>query len=374
MNCPVSSVRPPANLLIAHNLWVGLAIVFLCTFATPFPQHAATLQDGTDSKEGLCGFPDPILSRICEIVGRRFDSPPGSYVSIGGDYYLVPVTAAATILQGLYVANLSTGQFNQFGGYGFPEIIGVDSEAEGSLWISAVQRGMFHGLGSETERLLERRYNPITKTPYLLPHITRVQSFLSEEMAEFCSSPVNQRAHPCTDVGIMYPSEDEIKSKNTPWAIGRGQMQRIIVAHQKALAAHKSGHFQGKLPFQILEEAGIWRLIDIQPKGMPLSRYVQVLNDYAFFAYQYGEGRNHLAIELLNRLLMLNPQRTVTYLNLAEALEHLAKFGASEYADIPLDKKTIEQARTTAMKYREKYLSLSSQNRKPANLEIDPKK
>jgi hypothetical protein len=46
---------------------------------------------------------------------------------------------------------------------------------------------------------------------------------------------------------------------------------------------------------------------------------------------------------------------------MAEALEYLAKFGATEYATIPLDETTIAELRARAATYRDKYRSMRGQ-------------
>jgi tetratricopeptide (TPR) repeat protein len=144
----------------------------------------------------------------------------------------------------------------------------------------------------------------------------------------------------------------------------RSQSERILAAHKEALRVYKIKRFEGKNPFQFLEEGGIWRILDAKPMTMSMGEYVNVLNDYAYLAYQYGEGRTDLAIEILDKVIKLSPRRAPAYLNMAEALEYLAKFGATEYATIPLDDTTITALRARAATYRDKHRSIRGQPRK----------
>jgi len=105
--------------------------------------------------------------------------------------------------------------------------------------------------------------------------------------------------------------------------------------------------------FGLLEEAGIQWIWDAKPTHMTMNQYIQILNDYAFWAYQYGEGRNELSIEILYKVIQLSPDRAAAYLNMADALEYSTK-----YASTPLDGKSIDILKKSAEVYREKYNSM----------------
>lgn len=184
---------------------------------------------------------------------------------------------------------------------------------------------------------------------------------LVEEMQSFCSQPENSQASDCNGLGetirLNQEEIERIRNKSSPVDV-----RRILAAHKDALRVHKSEKFESSNPYTLLEEAGIWHIIDMKPPTMSIDQYVNVLNDYAFLAYQYGGGRNDLAIEILDKVIKLSPLRAPAYLNMAEALEHLAEYGAPQYATVPLDGVTIDALRAAATIYRGKHLTLSNKN------------
>ena len=319
-----------------------------------------------------CGSADARLDKLCQFVNEKFEGPQDSYVYLGGEFYIVSVSNTGRVARGIYVANVKSGQLNLFGGYGSPEIANVVRQENESLWIGVKQSSMSRGQFWETESLLERRLNPITKTPFLIRHIVRGVTGLSEEMQSFCSQPRNIRSAECSGLGeTVYLNQvdiDHLRGKSG--SVDRITTQRIFAAHQEALRVHKRNKFEGKNPFRFLEDAGVWRILDVKPETMSTSQYVQVLNDYAFFAYQYGEGRNDLAVEILDKVIKLSPGRAAAYLNMAEALEHLVKFGATEYSTMPLDEETINALRASAAMYRDKYRGMVGQPRKDSAIGV----
>ena len=328
--------------------------------------HATAAVGDQGTMDDACASPDTRLSKLCRAVDEKFKSPQDSYVHLGGDFFIVFVSNTGRVAQGIYVANVKTGQLNLFGGYGSPELGSVEGGKSGSIWIEVKQGSMSHGQSWETWSLLERRLNPVTKTPYLVRHVTRAKADLSEEMQSFCSRPGNDRSSKCSGLGeTVYLNQEEIEHlKNGTVSTDRRQSERILAAHKEALRVYKNKIYEGKNPYQFLEDANVWLVLDTKPKTMSIGEYVNVLNDYAFLAYQYGEGRTDLAIEILDKVIRLSPGRTPAYLNMAEALEYLAKFGTTEYATIPLDDTTIAEVRTRAATYRDKYRSMRGQPRK----------
>lgn len=105
-------------------------------------------------------------------------------------------------------------------------------------------------------------------------------------------------------------------------------------AHTHALEEFRNGDPEGAVElFKKVDEAmscvpiGEWYELfpdrnallesDISPYMEP-GEYITILNDYGFFLEQSGE--NEKAVEVLENVLLLDPERMVTFLNLADAL------------------------------------------------------
>jgi len=293
------------------------------------------------------------LRSLCQVTTAQFDSPSGEYVHLGGDVYVVIVSGLAHVVNGIYVANIESKRVNQFAGYAESELIGVTKGTDGSVWIRVRRSDMTHSKTYEGETLLERRVNPITRVPFLIGHSIWAEQG-DEDVESFCSKSKNRKKTEGVGLGkTVYLSEKNIERLQLKSvSMDRGQVKRILDAYKKALRIDKNMKFEA---YALLEKAGIQRILDVKPANMTIGQYVNILNDYAFWAYQYGEGRNDLAIEILYKVIRLSPDRAAAYLNMADALENLASFGATEYASTPLDDKSIDILKKSAEIYRGKY-------------------
>lgn len=92
--------------------------------------------------------------------------------------------------------------------------------------------------------------------------------------------------------------------------------KKLLKAQQKALNEYTLKG-ENSRNFKILEDAGIQNYIYVQPMGMSLKTYAGLLNDYAFFL---GEFDYEKSIEILNRVIQIDPNRGVAYLNRVEIL------------------------------------------------------
>lgn len=155
------------------------------------------------------------------------------------------------------------------------------------------------------------------------------------------------------------------------WAVNVHQLEQ---AHVKALEQY-SQDFNATQAFITLQLAGIKEVYDKQPKGMSKGKYVQLLNDFAYWRYKstelkkqtrivrggfgVGNGTSYIGDEsiapyddiknatmrlnrlceakrLLQRVIHLDPDRAVAYLNLGdvywEDARLTSKFGYQEAA------------------------------------------
>ena len=92
--------------------------------------------------------------------------------------------------------------------------------------------------------------------------------------------------------------------------------KKLLKAQEKALNEYTLKG-ENSRNFKILEDAGIQNYIYVQPMGMSLKTYAGLLNDYAFYLGPYVYEKS---IEILNRVIQIDPTRGVAYLNRAEIL------------------------------------------------------
>ena len=334
---------------IGRKSWMLLLVTFLV-----MARVNADVGDMNTMKYA-CESSAPNLKKLCQIVSSHFKVPQDSYVHLGKEFYLVSAPNTGRVAQGIYAVNTNTDQIVMFGGYGLPEFGGIIRQSSGNVLIAQSQMSMAHGHYWEAEAVLQVRTNPISKTPYVISQQVSVLIDASDELSSYCRNQ-NHKQHPdCTEQNI-WGKLHKTRSNDI-------SSRKVLKAHVDALAAFKHKRIGSKQPFKILEDAGVRAIVDKKPKDMTLHQYVNVLNDYAFFAYEYGEGRNEFAIEILDKVIMLSPDRIPAYLNMSQALEHLAKFGASEYTSMPLGHEDIVNSKRSAELYLEIYKSMKSKRK-----------
>ncbi len=94
-------------------------------------------------------------------------------------------------------------------------------------------------------------------------------------------------------------------------------------AHKAALAEYRKSK-QAYLAVKPLEVAGVREILDRKPPGLQVDDYVRILNDYAFLVGPHGHF--DVALDILDRVIGLAPERTVAYLNRAEVLLGILRF------------------------------------------------
>lgn len=105
---------------------------------------------------------------------------------------------------------------------------------------------------------------------------------------------------------------------------GLPSAEELLKAHQQALRAYSNSsrgndYGRSKKVLAHLEAAGVRRIIDTAPQGMNLRQHAHILNDYAFIKLNEGIDAKD-AIQLLRRVILIDPSRAVAYLNLADGL------------------------------------------------------
>ena len=94
----------------------------------------------------------------------------------------------------------------------------------------------------------------------------------------------------------------------------QGRLTEKEKAHQKALQIYNQTK-DYKQALKILKKAGIDKIVNKSPEDASLSKsaYATILNDYAYFLYldkKLGDAQL-----ILNRVIQIDPNRTVAYLN-----------------------------------------------------------
>ncbi len=320
-----------------------------------------------------CTPSDKNFKQVDQIVLKNFNNEDqgGEYYFLGQDFYLVLAPNTGRVVQGVYVVNTKTGGILQYGGFGYPNLNGIIKGKDGSVHFRISFSSMHEGHYWEAEQIIHLRYNQVIHCPYLIQQNISSMIGASEELESFCADPKNKKDPACSDKkewgGKKFHLTDAdidhiINNKNS---LSPDKSKKLWNAYRKAVKLHKKNKKVSKSNEinEILENAGIMNIIDSKPPGISQQQYIGILNDYAFFIYDYGfygEGRNLLAIEILDKVITMSPNRKPAYLNMSQALERLVKYGATQYGDMPLDQETIEKAKELASTYLEKYKIMKS--------------
>ncbi|MBI5141474.1 MAG: DUF4148 domain-containing protein [Nitrospirae bacterium] len=92
----------------------------------------------------------------------------------------------------------------------------------------------------------------------------------------------------------------------------------LMRAHDAAVKAFKADRDAGQA-VKLLEDASVKAILDTRPEDIPDQKYVNILNDYAFFLSETAE-RLEEAEPVLNRVIGMSPDRTPAYLNRGDLL------------------------------------------------------
>jgi hypothetical protein len=307
------------------------------------------------------------FKQVDQIVLKHFNNKDqgGEYYFLGKDYYLVLALNTGRIVEGIYVVNTKTESILKYGGYGYPTLNGIIKGKDGSVHFRISFHSMHQGNAWTSEYFIHLRYNQIIHCPYLIKQNISSMIYASEELESFCANPKNKKDPACSDkkewgktkFHLTDADIDHIvNSKNT---LSPNKSEKLWKAYQKALQIYKKNKKETYKAVKLLEDAGVLSIIDSKPQSMPQQQYISILNDYAFFIYGYGEGLNMLAIDILDKVIKMSPNRKSAYLNMSQALEDFAQYGATKYSSMPLDKETIAESKTLASKYLEKYKSMN---------------
>jgi tetratricopeptide (TPR) repeat protein len=252
-----------------------------------------------------------------------------------------------------------TKEITQFGGYGSPSLVSVTAIPDEPLRVIVSFSTMSRGNNAEGTVLYQIRHDPVVDRLYVVSWLVGSMENASEELQGYCARSENNDRPVCSNKDYWGKRTIYLKRGELDKLFRRGQSLDayqtavLIAAHESALDAYKRNDYKNKLPFQQLESAGVRAIIDQKPESMSLHRYVNILNDYAFFAYKYGEGRTELAIEILYRVIKLIPDRKAAYLNMYEALQYSAS-----YPSIPRSSEVAGKLYRKADFYIKKYESM----------------
>ena len=90
----------------------------------------------------------------------------------------------------------------------------------------------------------------------------------------------------------------------------------IREAHREAISIFTETKDVSKA-LAVLEQAGVDKIVKTKPRGLAERVYASILNDYGFFLSETGDRWSE-AIPILEKVLRLDPDRTVAHLNLAD--------------------------------------------------------
>ena len=100
---------------------------------------------------------------------------------------------------------------------------------------------------------------------------------------------------------------------------------QLLAAYSGALRQYhrrdlKQEHQRADAANSILKASGIERVVDKKVAGLPDSKMAEILNDYAFFLERSLYPDDKQSISIFKRVIQLDPERSVAYLNLGDSL------------------------------------------------------
>lgn len=135
----------------------------------------------------------------------------------------------------------------------------------------------------------------------------------------------------------------------------------LTEAHPKALAVYKQTKDPAKA-IKILEDAGITTVLEKKPADMKDAKYVSALNDYGVFLAEAADtiARRGVAIDVLEKVIQLSPDRAVAYLNLGDVY-------VKEIEAYP-DPNARREYRELTLKQYQKYAELLAANKQSGKM------
>jgi len=94
----------------------------------------------------------------------------------------------------------------------------------------------------------------------------------------------------------------------------------IKKAHQNALLEYQNDHLTQAI--NLMEDAGVEKILNEKPTDLSSGNYINILNDYGYFLSKVGEYKK--ALPILERVIKLDENRAVAYLNLGDLYQKLA--------------------------------------------------
>lgn len=136
-------------------------------------------------------------------------------------------------------------------------------------------------------------------------------------------------------------------------------------AHQQALEVYKTTKDPAKA-VKALEDAGIKTALDKKPADLTDAIYVSLLNDYGFFLADAADtsASRGLAIDVLEKVIQISPDRAVAYLNLGDV--YVKEIDANQDSDARREMR--ELALEQYQKYADLLAAKKQTNKMPAQV------
>jgi hypothetical protein len=306
----------------------ALALLLVGTWTQP---ALASLCEMGTLKEA-CASTNPERSALCKQVRQSADDDDFTFVHLGGSYFLYAGV-------GFYLINTETGVKASVSFRVDPTLAGAKKGSNDRCLIADYRSLLTHGKFSDKGTVLMVRTNPITGTPYLLD-LGLGGLPLQEARALMCSAPKYQRS-------IRLCSNP--RSFDTAWNAS-AQPYTSAAAMLKADKTALSPAGKQNSPHMPYEKAGILSILDEKPQDLRPGQYVLMLNNYALFATK--TDRVELAVEILDKVLRLSPERVPATLNMADAIDALV---GRRDETMPLGEASLAKLRSASAAYRQQY-------------------
>lgn len=286
-----------------------------------------------------------LINKLQSFVLKQFKEPQNGYIQLSDTEFII--FASNTV--GFYLADLSTNTISEdpfMRGDIEIESVLKDKSGDGYLLLSH-SYPMHGGSGGGSYSLLSARMSGRGKAITDLIDLGSYE-FYDDDIGNVCKEKKNAGRVINNDVNASvtdinkdgYPdititlerinckTKKTTISQTTYFASSHGFksivsrnpndiVTRLLKAQKQALEIFSRTKDRATAG-RALEKAGVGQFLYDKPDGMSTAAYAALLNDFAFFWGPYWKERQ--AVDILDRVILMSPNRAVAYLNRAEPL------------------------------------------------------
>ncbi len=305
---------------------------------TPMPKHANKPNIALESAT---------IDKLHEMVLQNTGGEQDGFIQLSDTEFIVFVSNTGRVGMGLYLADLATNTWSeQPFAHGEVTVQSLLKDKSGNDYLLMHQFFPMHaGLSGESYSLLSARRSDRGRVIIDVMSIGESEEY--DDSQDECARDSKGIVHRSVTVSVADVNHDgqsdisvtenifncATKSASTrvtynlatqegfaPSTINAAES--LPSAAKNALAVYSGKNASGAA--QVLEKAGIKQILYKRPSTMQMKTYVGILNDYAFYIGPYEADQ---ALDILDHVIQISPDRGVSYLNRAEVQYQMLLLG-----------------------------------------------